>query len=531
MTDQNLVTGADALCDTLLANDIDVCFANPGTSEMHFVAALDKKSQMRCVLGLFEGVVTGAADGYARISGKPAATLLHLGSGLGNGLANLHNAKRARSPIVNIIGDHATYHSVYDAPLTSDIPAIAAPVSHWVKKTEQVAHLVPDALAAIRTARQKPGRIASLILPADIAWSPVPETASTIRISEPVYPGGQVLLSDVQKVAAQLKSGGDRCTLLLGADALHGDALRLAGAIAQHTKARLLAETFSKRIERGCGRPVVPMLPYPIQQALDTLSDVENLILIGSRKPVAFFAYPDKPSVLTQANSVMTSLAGPEEDVLHALQLLTQELNVDTGGYMPSKAECGVDADAISTGKLSGGAVCSIVAALLPEGAIVVDEAISEGRLFPQLSQAAAPHDFLQLTGGAIGIGIPLSTGAAVASQDQNRKVVTLQADGSGMYTLQGLWTQAREKLNCLTIVFANHNYASLHLEMKNVGVTELGQNALRMLDLVNPTLSWAGLATSLGVEAKRVDNVADFKAVLQFALSTEGPFLIEAIV
>ncbi|NYT80366.1 acetolactate synthase large subunit [Alcaligenaceae bacterium] len=531
MTDQKQVTGADALCDTLLKNDIDVCFANPGTSEMHFVAALDKKPQMRCVLGLFEGVVTGAADGYARISGKPAATLLHLGSGLGNGLANLHNAKRARSPIVNIIGDHATFHSIYDAPLTSDIPAIAAPVSHWVKKTQEVENLVPDALEAIRIAQQRPGRIASLILPADIAWSALPGTPAIDRASEAAYPGESLRLSDVQEVATRLRSAGERSTLLLGADALHGDALLLAGAIARHTKARLLAETFSKRIERGSGRTVVPMLPYPIQQALDTLADVENLILIGARKPVAFFAYPDKPSELTQTDTVISALAGPEQDVLHALRLLAQELNVDVRGYTPAKLERPAEAEAIGSGKLSGGVVCSIVAASLPEGAIVVDEAISEGRMFPQLSQASAPHDYLQLTGGAIGIGIPLSTGAAVASQRHNRKVVTLQADGSGMYTLQGLWTQAREKLNCLTIIFANHNYASLHMEMKNVGVTELGENARNMLDLVNPTLSWAGLATSLGVEAKRVDNVADFKAVLQFALSTDGPFLIEAVV
>lgn len=529
MREDEQIIGADILCDVLLENDINVCFANPGTSEMHFVAALDKKPSMRCVLGLFEGVVTGAADGYARVSGKPAATLLHLGSGLGNGLANLHNAKRARSPIVNIIGDHATYHSKYDAPLTSDIHAIASPVSHWVKKTEHVDDLVADATTAIAIANQKSGQIASLILPADVAWSPVLKDASVVATAKTVYSRDKVTLEQARKVARALKANGESTTLFLGADALYGEALRLAGAISQKSKARLLAETFSKRIERGQGRPLVPMLPYPAQQAIEVLSGIDDLILIGSREPVAFFAYPGKPSVLTGKDTTVTRLVSAEEDVLAALRLLAQELNVH--GYEYEFESNIAPSYNIHTGKLSSQIVCNLVAERMPEGAIIVDEAISSGRDFPNLSQQSAPHDYLQLTGGAIGIGIPLSTGAAVASQDQGRKVITLQADGSGMYTLQGLWTQAREKLNCLTIIFANHNYASLHIEMSNVGVTELGHNALRMLDLVDPKLSWARLAQGLGVEARSVDNVADFKAALEFALVQEGPFLIEAVV
>lgn len=527
---QQRSNGADILCDVLLENDVNVCFANPGTSEMHFVAALDKKPALRCVLGLFEGVVTGAADGYARISGKPAATLLHLGSGLSNGLANLHNAKRARSPIVNIVGDHATYHSVYDAPLTSDILGIAKPVSHWLKKTNTADELSSDAHEAIQAAKQGPGYISTLILPADVAWSEVDKEAIQATPGKNIHNDSPLDEARIKSVAALLRQKGNRATLMLGGEALTGEALKLAGQISALTHVKLLAETFSKRLERGHGRTPITMLPYPIDQALEYLKEVEDLILIGAQEPVAFFAYPGKPSLLANKNSTVHHLAKPTENLLSTLQLLAQELGVGASAKLSPPPLPQPDLH-IHTGKLTGQVICSLVAEHMPEHTILVDEAISQGRDFPRFSQLSAPHDYLQLTGGAIGIGIPMATGAAIASQEAARKVITLQADGSGMYTLQGLWTQARERLNCLTIIFANHSYASLHMEMKNVGASDLGRNALQMLDLVDPVLSWAQLAQGMGVESKRVTTIAEFKSVLVHALRHEGPFLIEAVV
>src|SRR6202453_4270285 len=165
------MNGAESLIRTLLGAGVEVCFANPGTSEIHLVAALDHMPEVRCVLGLFEGVVTGAADGYARMKEKPACTLLHLGPGLGNGLANLHNASRAQVPIVNIIGQHARYHLLYDAPLTSDIEAIARPYSKWLRTPSAASAIGRDAAEALVAARTAPGQIATLVVPADVAWT------------------------------------------------------------------------------------------------------------------------------------------------------------------------------------------------------------------------------------------------------------------------------------------------------------------------------------------------------------------------
>jgi acetolactate synthase I/II/III large subunit len=516
------MNGADALCDTLLAGGVDTCFANPGTSEMHFVAALDRKPRMRCVLGLFEGVVTGAADGYARMADKPAATLLHLGPGLANGLANLHNAKRARSPVVNIIGDHATYHLKHDAPLTSDIEGLARPMSHWVATVKDADHVSRDAAQAIAQARTAPGRIATLILPADAAWT---ETSAPLSAVPAPLARSQVLQPHI-RAAAEIIRSGKRTTLMLSGVALRAKALETAGRIAKATGVRLLAQQSNARLERGAGRMDIERVPYPVDQALAALQDFEHLILVGAKAPVAFFAYPGKPSsMLPQACSVL-QLADAADDLSHALEWLAEELGV-SAGVKPDVME--LKRPALPSGALTPAAIATALAALMPENAIICDESVTSGRNLFQFTRTVPQHDYLQLTGGAIGEGLPMATGAAIACPD--RKVISLEADGSGMYTLQALWTQAREALDVVTVVFANRSYAILHAELRGVGAGEPGVNARRMLDLDQPALQWTQLAAGMGVEAARATTAEEFCKVFKAALSRKGPFLIEAVI
>ncbi|HEV7873251.1 MAG TPA: acetolactate synthase large subunit [Enterovirga sp.] len=516
------MNGADRLCDTLLANDVDVCFANPGTSEMHFVAALDRKPRIRCVLGLFEGVVTGAADGYARMADKPAATLLHTGPGLANGLANIHNARRARTPMINIVGDHAGYHLQYDAPLTSDIESLARPMSHWVRRIESSGTIERDVGEAYQAAMRLPG-IATLILPADSAWGGAP-ASEVQRTALPGFP--QVPAEAVRAAAEAVRSGKPTALMMTGA-ALRADALAHAGRIAAATGAELWCQQSNGRVERGAGRVPVKRVPYPVDLALKALAHIEVMILVGAKAPVAFFAYPGKPSVLTAEGCQILRLAEPEQDLKGALAWLADELGISSD-VTPLAAEQ-IAQGAVPDGPLNADVINVAVARMMPENAILVDESVTSGRRFFDISQGSAPHDFIQLTGGAIGEGIPLAIGAAFACPD--RKVVALQADGSGMYTIQGLWTQARENLDVVTVVFANSSYAILQGEMRGVGVNEIGRNAQRMLDLDAPKLDWVSMAKGMGVEAARATTVAEFVRLFEGALGGRGPFLIEAVI
>ena len=513
------MNGADLLCDTLLANGIDMCFANPGTSEMHFVAALDRKPQMRCVLGLFEGVVTGAADGYARMRGKPAATLLHLGPGLANGLANLHNARRARSPVVNIVGEHASYHIGYDAPLTSDIEGVARPMSDWVGRVSDADDVGRAAAEAIGAAASAPGQVATLILPADAAWN---ESRGRVQLAQP-RPPASVDQSRVLAAARALRAKGENVLLLSGAG-LSERGLADAARIAQSCGARLLAQQSNARLARGRGRAAVDRVPYNVDRALDTLGKVRRVVLAGARAPVGFFAYPGKPSSMLPADCEVLELAGPGEDVTEALAMLADAL-----GAGPMAPLSNHPLLPLAQGKLTADAVIRAVAHYLPEGAILCDETVSSGRDFFGPTFGAAPHDFLQLTGGAIGVGLPLAAGAALACPD--RKVIALQADGSAMYTPQALWTHAREQLDVLTIIFSNRKYAILQHELKMVGASAPGRNALRMLNLDEPDLDWIALAGGMGVEAARADNAENFADLLRAGLARRGPFLIEAVI
>ncbi|HYM33144.1 MAG TPA: acetolactate synthase large subunit [Candidatus Cybelea sp.] len=511
------MNGAESLVRTLVAGGVNVCFTNPGTSEMHFVAALDRVEGMRCVLGLFEGVITGAADGYARMADKPASTLMHLGPGLGNGLANLHNAKKASSPIVNIVGEHATYHIRHEAPLTADIEGIARPVSAWVRTSADAKSVAADGAEAIAAARTAPGRIATLILPADTAWNPAD------GIARVAAPAPRVRVSEIAiKNAAKVLRSGEATALLLTGMALRERPLELAGRIATKTGAKVLVQGSNARLQRGAGRVPVGRIPYVVDQALEMLKGFRHIILIEAKEPVAFFAYPDKPSLLLPKGCEAHRLAELGEDSLHALEWLSDELGATREDPRAQpRAET-----ALPSGALNLDSIAKVIGALIPENAIVVDESITTGRGFFPFTAGAPPHDWLQNMGGSIGYGPPVGTGAAIACPD--RKVLCLEGDGSAMYTVQSLWTQARENLDVTTVVFANRSYQILKGELASVGAGNPGRKALDMLDIDRPGLDWVLLAKSMGVDAVRVATADDFGKALGGAIRERGPRLIE---
>lgn len=519
--DENRMTGAESLIHTLIASGVDTCFANPGTSEMHFVVALDRITGMRPVLGLFEGAVTGMADGYARMADKPAVTLLHLGSGLGNGIANLHNARRAQTPMVNIVGDHATYHARWDTPLASDIEGLARPVSCWVRKSQSALTVAADAAQAVAAARAAPGGVATLILPADAAWNLSNGPAA------PVPPPTRPLPSDaaIDRAAALLRSGANTVILTRG-ETLRERGLATLGRIAAATGARLMCDQLSPRAERGAGRVALERVPYRAEDIVKVFAGVTNLILVGTHPPVTAFAYPDYPSWCLPEGIEIHYLAHEHEDGVTALEAVAELL----GASARTPAHVApLDLPAMPNGPLDQFAIGAIIARLMPEGAIVSDEAATNGLGPMQATATARPHDWLSNAGGAIGQGIPVATGAAVACP--GRRVVNIQADGSAMYTLQALWTQARERLDVVTVILSNRSYAILQIELGRVGARNAGPRALAMLDLGNPDLNWVELARGMGVEASRAETVADFEAQFASAMRASGPRLIEAII
>lgn len=510
--------GAQALIQTLVDAGVEVCFANPGTSEMHFVAALDDVPGMRGVLCLFEGVASGAADGYARMAQRPAATLLHLGPGLGNAFANLHNARRAATPMVNIVGDHATYHKPLDAPLESDIDSVAGACSGWVRRSERADEVARDAAEAVAAAQSSPGQVATLILPADACWLEAPGPAAPLPVPRPADPDEAL----IDELAALLRSGSP-VVLLLGGRALRGDGLVAAARIAASSGARLLAETFPVRHERGAGLPVVDRLAYLAEFAQMQLSGAEHLIVIDTAPPVSFFAYPDKASVLSPPDCTV-HLVDRSFDPVAVLGALADALGAPTDVAVapPSRP-------ALPSGALTAETAAQVIGALMPERSIVVDEANTSGLFLTGATVGAPRHDWLCLTGGAIGIGIPLATGAAIACPD--RPVLCLEADGSAMYTLQALWTQAREQLDVTTVVFSNRSYSVLNMELRRVGAASVGPKALSMLDLHQPELDFVALAQGMGVPATRATTAEELAEQLRDALTSGGPALIEAIV
>jgi len=516
---ENKINGAESLVQTLVASDVEVCFSNPGTSEMHFVAALDKVEGMRAVLGLFEGAVTGMADGYGRIAEKPACTLLHLGPGLANGLANLHNARRAATPIVNIVGDHATYHGQFDAPLTSDVVGFARPVSAWVHSSRSAKTVAADGARAVHAALQPPGQIATLILPADTAWGDAEGPARPLPRPVAAPPSQDA----VDRVAAAL-ANGKRTAILMRGEVLKERGLHAAGRIAAKSGARLLCDTFVARIQRGAGRVQVERVPYFAEQIVEFLKDVEQLVLVGTKPPVAFFAYPGKPSWCAPDGAEILYLTQPDEDGALALEAVAEAISAPKAPSFVAELE---RPDALKP-KLDQFSVGQVIARHLPEGAIISDEATTNGMGTSLATATAAPHDHLSITGGSIGQGIPVATGAAVAAP--HRKVVCVHGDGGAMYTLQALWTQARENLDVTTVIFANRSYAILNIELARVGAGNGGPIAHSMLDLDNPELNWVKLAGGMGVEASRVTTVETFEDQFAAAMKARGPRLIEVV-
>ena len=512
------MNGAEALVRTLLASEVTTCFSNPGTSEMHFVAALDRVPGMHCVLCLFEGVATGAADGYGRMAGRPAITLLHGGPGLANGLANLHNARRARSPIVNIVGDQASYHRPLDPPLTADTEGWARGLSAWTRTVNGVATIGQDAAAAVQAARTAHGQIATLIAPADTCW----DEGATVGEALPVSPAGKVAAHVVRQVAEVLRSN-EPATIILGGSPIRAETIVDAYRIASATGAKVVAAQFNARVERGRGRHPVPRLPYGIDQAVAILADAKHVVLVGTAPPVAPFAHPGKPGHLVPKDSNLHVLARPEQDVGDALARLADELsapNVACPELQP--------AEAATRGGITPESITQSLAALLPENAIVVDESVSFGRSFFNGLACAAPHDWLQITGAAIGSGLPMATGAAIAAP--GRRVVTLQADGSAMYTVQALWSQARERLPITTVLLSNRKYAILLNELTNVGANP-GRVALDMMNIGDPDIGWVAMAGGMGIEAARATTLAEFADVFAQANESDGPFLIELVI
>ena len=513
------MNGAQALIRTLVGNGVDVCFANPGTSEMHFVAALDAVPEMRGVLTLFEGVATGAADGYGRMAGKPAAVLLHLGPGLGNGLANLHNARRAHTPVVVVVGDHATYHKKYDAPLESDIDALAGTVSGWVRRTMHTGDVAADATDAVAAARA--GMVSTLILPADVSW-----TGGASGAPAPAALAAPVVDDTAVRAAADALRSGEPSVILIGGDATRNPGLVAAFRVAQATGARVLCETFPNRQERGAGVPAVERLAYFAEAAQEQLAGAAHLVLAGAKSPVSFFAYPGKPSDLVPQGCTVHALAS-HVGAAAALEHLADDVAPGTTAAVAAAAR-----PELPAGDLTAFAVAAVVGALLPEGAIVVDESNTAGIGVAVATAGAPAHDVLTLTGGAIGYGIPAAVGAAIAAPA--RPVLALQADGSAMYTISGLWTQARENLDVTTVIFNNGAYDILRIELQRVGAAGAdapGPKALDLLDLGRPTIDFVSVAEGMGVPGRRATTSEELAAALADAFAEPGPHLIEAVV
>jgi acetolactate synthase-1/2/3 large subunit len=514
------MNGAEKLLETLVANGVEVCFSNPGTSEMQLVSAIGNNEGMRAILCLFEGVVSGAADGYARMSDKPALTLLHVGSGFSNSMANLHNAKRAHSAVVNIVGDHATYHLQYDAPLTSDVPAHANICSDWVKVSASADDLAASGAQAVQASMRGAGRVATLIAPANHAW----EEATQKTGVEPAPVPAPVLESNIARAVAAL-SNGKASALLLGGRALREDSLAVAGRISRASGARVLGETFAARMQRGVGRCPVERLQYFSEQVTEQLAGIEQLILVGAQAPVSFFAYPGKESWLVPEGCEVHELANVDQDLTLALENLADRL----GAVMEADKTPAAPPLPPPGGLLTPIAIGQSLTLLMPEDAIVSDEAATCGLgLFP-VTENAPPHDWLMLTGGAIGQGLPLSLGAAVACPD--RKVIALQADGSAMYTVQALWTMARENTDVTVVIMNNRSYAILNIELARVGAGQPTPKTLSMLDLSKPDIDWVAIAEGMGVPASRATNAEQFHRQFADAMEGQGPCLIEAMV
>ena len=511
------MNASDALIKTLINNGAEVVFANPGTSEMHLVAAIDNHPEIRPVLGLFEGVVSGAADGYARMSGKSAVNLLHLGPGLGNSFANIHNANKALSPMLNIVGDHATYHLKYNAPLTSDLDNLAKSVSDWVGRSSSVDDLCNLGNEAWQMANLFPGQISTLIVPADCAWGeykgkiPAPfKTRSPLKIDDSLVPKSIEILKRKNSI------------LFIGGKFLDEKCIKLAGQISSTTGCRIVTDTFVSRIRRGAGLPKVEQVPYFSEMAEEFLKNTSGVVFLGTNAPVSFFAYPGKKSYLLSEETEILELCTPGQDGLSALQALSDESDASSINKELIQEKI---TEYPTKGKLDSLSIGPLIGALIPEESIISDEAATSSLLVTPHTLGSKPLDWLSLTGGSIGQGLPLAVGAAIAEPD--RPVITLHGDGGAMYTIQALWTQARESLNITNIIFVNNSYEILKIEMDRVGAVKTGDRAESMFSLKDPKINWLKLSQSLGVPGFEPSTIEEFTKVFTHSTKNPGPSLI----
>jgi acetolactate synthase-1/2/3 large subunit len=513
------MTGADVILETAVANGVEICFANAGTTEISVVAALDRQPGIRAVLGLFEGVCTGAADGYGRVLYRPAMTLLHLGPGFANGIACLHNARRADCPVVNVIGEHASWHRDADPPLNSDIKGLARTVSGWLRTSKKAGSLSTDTAAVIAASRA--GQIASLIVPTDFQAASC-DTFRTVK-KEPVFQ--RVDRALVRKAAAAM-SGARKTAMILGNRLLRRDGLEIAQKISAATGCDLFANTFPGYVDRGDDLPVVRRVPYFPEGAMALMAGYETVILAGAHDPVTFFGYEGTPSRVIPGTTRTIPIPGAGYDIIEALGYLEDLVvkkkvagQAGTKGRPRSKPS-------LPAGALTSEIACLAIAALLPEGAIVVDEGITTTFPFYSASYESAPHSLCTIAGGSIGYGMPCSVGAALAAPD--RPVINIQADGSAMYTVQALWTMARENLNVTTLICNNSGYNIIAVELERAGLKDFGQNAHRLVDITHPAIDWVALSQSLGVPAVRVEDAKELAAQMKRCISEPGPHLIE---
>jgi acetolactate synthase-1/2/3 large subunit len=398
-------------------------------------------------------------------------------------------------------------------------------VSHWVRTSRSSLEVAADGAQAVAATRDGAlGRIATLALPADTAWGPGGEvvrmpSAAALRAPD----------ADAVRAAAKLLASLGRRAVLLVGDAGAGErAAPLAAAIARKTGCRVLAEFYSPRTAGGRGRTRIERLPYAVDAAVDKLEGAECLVLAGSTEPIGFFAYPSKPNQLKPAGCALLTLADARDDVPAALAALADEL----GAGAPASAATAkaIELDALRhANTLDADLIGHALVALLPEQAIVVDEAVTSGRAFGNRFAAAAPHDWLTVMGGAIGFGLPAALGAGLGAP--GRPVLALEGDGSAMYTVQALWSIARESLPLVAVIFANRAYRILQGELEGVGATISGPKATHMLTLDQPALDWVSIAKGHGVPGARVQTPDEFVRELQRAFASRGPYLIEALV
>lgn len=515
------MNGAEMLLSSAQAAGVDLCLANAGTTELPVVAAFDSVPGIRPVLALFEGVCTGAADGYGRMKDHPALTLLHLGPGFANGIANLHNARRAGTPLINLIGAHATWHRHADAPLAMDIEALAKTVSAWVRTNESVGTLSGDFGEAFSSASR--GQIATLIVPSDHLWAEAGESKADLRPGVP----SPLAVSSLEAAAEVLRTRS-RCALMLGGRALRGQGLKAAGRISDLTGCDLLTSTFPGYVERGAGVPAVARIPYFPEPAMEMLARYEAVVRVQIQEPVTFFGYPGIESfLLHDKEQCSVGMAG--EDVVEVLECLEDRLQAGpSSGCSASPKPVPGPPGLPPQGALTAEKACQTLAALQPEGAIIVDEGITVSLGYYRLTAGALPHSMLTVSGGSIGYGMPCATGAALACPD--RPVINLQADGSAMYTVQALWTQAREGLNITTLLCSNRGYRILRVELERAGIAAPGSRALSLADIDRPALDWIRIASGMGVPACSVDTVEALARELKAALAEAGPHLIEMI-